>query len=158
MAKVLVSYCELVFAVAETGVGLDLNHDLSDNEQGLVPPCAPTEDVVSDFEEELSGSMEHCEFGVLILPRKCPSSSSTDEIPQPPNEALLPCDLLPLNLAEITADSRERPDQALIDRIDGVSSSAFQHLSARLTCIPDAGRRDMRSRPVRVAQHLVQDV
>ena len=45
----------------------------------------------------------------------------------------------PLSLAEIIAESRRRPDQNLIDRVDRVSSSASEYLCTRLTRIPDAG-------------------
>jgi len=69
----------------------------------------------------------------------------------------LPCPPL-LSLAEIAAESRRRPDQDLIDRVDGVSSSAFWYLHTRLTWIPDAGQHCMWPRSAQAAQHPVQDV
>ena len=38
----------------------------------------------------------------------------------------------PLNVVEIITESRRRPNQDLVDRIDAVCHSAFQHLCARL--------------------------
>ena len=50
---------------------------------------------------------------------------------------------LPLSLAEMISELRKRPDQDLIDRADGVCSSEFQHLHARVTQILDIGQHCM---------------
>ena len=91
---------------------------------GLVFPRVPAENVASDSEKEMSGLMEHRDPEATTLLRIRPSSSSTDEISQSSNELVLSHDPLPLNLAEIAADSQRRPDQVLVDRIDGVGSLA----------------------------------
>ena len=46
---------------------------------GLMPPCAPAENVASYSEEETSDS-EFGEFKILTLPRYCPLNNGTDEL------------------------------------------------------------------------------
>jgi hypothetical protein len=46
----------------------DYHHSSGD---GSMLPCVPAENVASDS-KEMSGSMRHCKFEVLILPRNSP--------------------------------------------------------------------------------------
>ena len=45
----------------------------------LMPPHVPAEGVALEYGEEFLDSMEHCEFGIPILPQYYPSSNGTGE-------------------------------------------------------------------------------
>ena len=87
--------------------------------------------------------VEHFEYETLASPQRRPSHSGAGGAFQSPTEVVPPSNPSSLDLAKIAADSRIRPNQALVDTIDGVRPSVFQHFCPTLMCIPDAGRRDV---------------
>ena len=104
--------------------------------QSTIPSAQCTEsteakDLTSASQE--GGDSIRCGESELPTPlRNYTPSSDTGGIFRSPEELVSSPDHPPLNVAEIIAESRRRPNQDLIDRIDAVCHSAFRHLCARL--------------------------